>query len=386
MRFFDRIQHRTTLFFCLASLVPLVVLALLLYAEVDNGLVSSASRVNRALVEGVQTDIENRLATLRAQFTVLSHMPAIQTLRRDQQDPVLRTFLRYNPTFFKVMTFDRQGTLLSVLWRSLYRGEEGLIGRNMVDEDRHLSRPLRQAMQTGSTVGSDPVVDKFSQSTIYFVAPIFHFVHDDRVIGAVAGGLQLYSHEVQDLIERAHLPEQSYACIVDDGGQIIARRGPWLPAETGRHVFALYSGGRKVEYLRTEAPYLEGRMWLAGRRMFVSVARLPSVGLRLVVGQPWDLVTARARQVAVRIVWLTLGGLLVSVLLGLILARSFVRPLQALVTGIQRVGSGDMSHRVPVERNDELGAAVTAFNDMADELEKRQLIEEIWTDTWQDEG
>ena len=385
MRFFGRIQNKTALFFCAASLVPLTLLALVLYREVTHSFEEAASQLNGALVQSVQADIENRLQSLTNQLEVLSHLPAVQTLKRQQQDPILRTFLRYNPAFFKVMTFDDEKSLTSVLWRSLYRGEEALIGKKVQEIDLPLSEALEEAVRDGCMAGSTPFVDEYSQSTIYFVAPIYHFVNDEKVIGAVAAGLHLISSEVQELLDRAHLPESSYACIVDDKGQILARRGPGLPAEIGHHLYELRRDGQKVDYLKTDKAYVEGHIWVSGQQMFAAAARLPSVGLRLVVAQPWRLVSIRAWLVAKRILLFSLLGLLFSVLLAVILSQSFVRPLRALVGGIRKVQEGQLNHRITVEREDELGIAAKVFNDMAAELEKRQLIEELWAEKWQEE-
>ena len=385
MRFFGRIQNKTALFFCAASLVPLTLLAFVLYREVTKSFEEAASQLNGALVQSVQADIENRLQTLTNQIEVLSHLPAVQTLERKQQDPILRTFLRYNPVFFKVMTFDQKKVLTSVLWRSLYRGEEALIGKAVKEIDLPLSEAMDKAVGDGSIAGSTPYVDEYSQSTIYFVAPIYHFVNDEQVIGAVAAGLHLISSEVQELLDRAHLPEKSYACIVDDKGQILARRGPYLPVEVGHHFYELRRNGKTVDYLQTDKAYVEGHIWVDGRQMFAAAARLPSVGLRLVVAQPWELLSNRAWNVAKRILLFSFFGLLFSVLLAVILSQSFVRPLRALVGGIRKVREGQLNHRIAIEREDELGIAAKVFNDMAAELEKRQLVEELWSEKWQEE-
>ncbi len=385
MRFFDRIQNRTALFFCAASLVPLSLLATLLYRDVTDSLERSASQLNGALVQSVQADIENRLVALKSQIEVLSHLPAMQSLQRKQQDPIIRTFLRYNPAFFKVMTFDNDSKLTSVLWRSLYRGEERLIGKSVTAIDVALGKALNQALEDGKTAGSKPKVDEYSQSTIYFVSPIYHFVHDERVVGAVAAGLHLISSEVQELLERAHLPQGSYACIVDDSGLILARRGPGLPEEVGHHLYSMVNNQKTIDYLNTEEQYVEGHIWVDDEQMFAAAATLPSVGLRLIVAQPWHLVSARAWAVASRIITFTVLGLVFSVVLAVILTRSFVKPLRALVGGIRRVREGQLNHRITVEREDELGIAARVFNDMAAEFEKRQLIEELWSEQWQEE-
>ncbi|HUF79098.1 MAG TPA: HAMP domain-containing protein, partial [Thermoanaerobaculia bacterium] len=72
----------------------------------------------------------------------------------------------------------------------------------------------------------------------------------------------------------------------------------------------------------------------------------------------------------------TLLILLASSWVGLYLARRITVPIQALAEGTERVGRGDLGHRVEVEADDELGALVRSFNHMTAELARnREVIE-----------
>jgi two-component system nitrogen regulation sensor histidine kinase NtrY len=65
---------------------------------------------------------------------------------------------------------------------------------------------------------------------------------------------------------------------------------------------------------------------------------------------------------------ITLLILLASSWVGLYLARRVTVPIQALAEGARRISGGDLSHRVDVEADDELGVLVESFNGMTDEL------------------
>jgi two-component system, NtrC family, nitrogen regulation sensor histidine kinase NtrY len=72
----------------------------------------------------------------------------------------------------------------------------------------------------------------------------------------------------------------------------------------------------------------------------------------------------------------TLLILLASSWVGLYFARRVTVPIQALVEGTERIGEGDLDHRVDVEADDELGALVGSFNRMTGELKRnREVIE-----------
>lgn len=55
-----------------------------------------------------------------------------------------------------------------------------------------------------------------------------------------------------------------------------------------------------------------------------------------------------------------------------LLARGLTRPLSGLMEGVQTMGQGNLSGRIPVATHDELGKVSLAFNLMAEALEKRE--------------
>ncbi|HKI06308.1 MAG TPA: ATP-binding protein [Thermoanaerobaculia bacterium] len=72
----------------------------------------------------------------------------------------------------------------------------------------------------------------------------------------------------------------------------------------------------------------------------------------------------------------TLLILLASSWTGLYLARRVTVPIQALAEGTRRISGGDLSHRVDVEADDELGVLVESFNGMTQELQSnKELLE-----------
>jgi two-component system NtrC family sensor kinase len=61
---------------------------------------------------------------------------------------------------------------------------------------------------------------------------------------------------------------------------------------------------------------------------------------------------------------LALGGGMI----GLTLSRRIHHPLREVLEGMRRVGGGDLEHRIPVRRTDELGELASNFNDMNQQL------------------
>ena len=126
----------------------------------------------------------------------------------------------------------------------------------------------------------------------------------------------------------------------------------------GDGTFELMVGGR--DYLATQVP-------LAGEGE-------PMVAL---VMRPLDEAFAPYRELETWLIVLFALGLVVASVGAGALARNLSRPLAALTAGARRVADGDYSHRVELDRRDELGELAHAFNDMSAGLADRDRVRDL---------
>ncbi len=61
-----------------------------------------------------------------------------------------------------------------------------------------------------------------------------------------------------------------------------------------------------------------------------------------------------------------------AIIMGLVLTRQLTKPIQTLKQGVARISGGELSHRVNVKSNDELGDLSRSFNSMAESLENSE--------------
>jgi adenylate cyclase len=94
--------------------------------------------------------------------------------------------------------------------------------------------------------------------------------------------------------------------------------------------------------------------------------------VRLAISQA--LILKSIRHAKVRIIILTIIVTIIGILLSLALGIYFSRPIFKLRVAAKSLGSGDFSHRVLIDRNDELGDLGISFNRMAEDLEVNEKI------------
>jgi len=90
---------------------------------------------------------------------------------------------------------------------------------------------------------------------------------------------------------------------------------------------------------------------------------------------------AQIRRLYSSLVLASVGAVLASILLGVLLARTLTRSLRELTTATQKVARGDLEQQVPVRSEDELGELAASFNQMSSDLAKsRDLRRQMTAD------
>ncbi|HXV14142.1 MAG TPA: ATP-binding protein [Candidatus Krumholzibacteria bacterium] len=112
---------------------------------------------------------------------------------------------------------------------------------------------------------------------------------------------------------------------------------------------------------------------LGGTAMYVAVpvTKNDTVAGYVRVAKP--LLALEQRRGAVRGMVLlgTVLAVLLALLIGLVLARNYTRPLVGMTTAARAVAAGDYDHRVRVDRKDEIGELAEALNAMTAQLKSQ---------------
>lgn len=105
-----------------------------------------------------------------------------------------------------------------------------------------------------------------------------------------------------------------------------------------------------------------------GVDIIASWTYLPKLDLGLVAKIDLDEAFASIDLFKKFTISLIVGIVGLGLLVGIKVAKSAAAPIQQLQVGTRRVGRGDFSHRLPVDRTDEFGSLAQAFNNMTENL------------------
>lgn len=134
----------------------------------------------------------------------------------------------------------------------------------------------------------------------------------------------------------------------------------------------------KIEVL-PDGSHLFRALRRSGDRVFAAGVRVPPADARAMraIASAWsDYQKLEVQKPSIKaanvstFLLITLAVLLASIWTGMTLARRITGPIAALAESTRRIRSGDLSARVDVVADDELGVLVESFNSMADGLQE----------------
>lgn len=193
-------------------------------------------------------------------------------------------------------------------------------------------------------------------------------IHDYFIPGFGAGDEHERFLDVSQQIEKAF--QQAIAGrfdLAEERAAVLAAQENW---ERGRRIADVLLTVRSPADTATAIRQLE-RLDAYMDRALTQLNHLHNVAVEE-MGIHLEQAHATRRRALLIIASVFVVGLGAAILVGMLLARSVLAPLQALRDAATRFGSGDLSHRVSLTAQDELGELATTFNVMAGRLAKVQ--------------
>ena len=112
------------------------------------------------------------------------------------------------------------------------------------------------------------------------------------------------------------------------------------------------------------------------RKDFVTYTYSPNIGWSFFTAVPYKDLTGGIIQIGRTIVLTIIISLMIAYSVGFGFATSLIRPIQRLQKFMKEVEIGNLSGRVPVESNDEIGQLSAGFNNTVEKLSN--LLEEVY--------
>jgi methyl-accepting chemotaxis protein PixJ len=302
---------------------------------------------------------------------ILATLPMMQnsTINLQERQKILTKFAETYQIYDSIAVYGLDGNLI-------VSGGKEKAPANNADRDY-----FQMALKTGKPYISQPTVSKVTKATsIFFAAPI-----KDVATGKITG------------VVRTRMPVADLEKVIEDFGS--EKDGDFYHFfDASGKIFMATEKEQVGDEVNKDFPGLAERRTANKTDVWFGVDQnkkadetmntfRPTEAFQGMPDLKWGIVyTTNVKDVfkttSDLAVFITIGTAVVAALtavLGAMLARRAIRPLQAAAQAVEKIGAGDLTARIDVKGEDELAVLGTNINQMATELET--LIEQQKAET-----
>lgn len=244
------------------------------------------------------------------------------------------------------------------------------MARNDNGQDIDLTeRDYYKAMTSGGqdVFISNPVKSKLDNSSMYTVCVAAYDKHHTK-LGFVAGIVTL--SRLQELVESVKVGINGYIVIFDNTGTCLAH--PDKQNVMQNMADSTNTGIRTlVRKMMTQGTGLEFITNTRGEKSYVYYGPIKNTSWSIAAALPEMEVTAAALQLGTNMAMLCLAFFVVMLFITTLIFRKIIKPLKDVDNSIHDIASGnaDLTSRLNVAVNNEIGSIVTGFNQFIDKLQ-----------------
>ena len=245
----------------------------------------------------------------------------------------------------------------------------------------HVSRAGAVSPSASSDFSATPGFQRAIQgspdySPVYFVQnsephmtinfPIEQFA--GTVIGVLRAEVNL--KHVWDVVSSIKAGEAGYAYVVSQTGDLISHRDISLVLQRRnlshlsqvKAAFQVATGVTRPELILADS--------IDGKKVISSSAFIPLLQWVVIIERPVEEAYAPLRASTLRSAALLLVAFTMALLASLFMRQRVVRPLETLRRGVERIGEGDLGHRLEMKTGDDIEILADEFNKMAAHLKE----------------
>ncbi|MCP4543818.1 MAG: HAMP domain-containing protein [Chloroflexi bacterium] len=354
---FISLTTRFLVVFTLGVVLPLIITGVVQFAINYSTQNLQVENLQSRAAESVATTIDAYLAQFEGEMTLLSSARFSQA--GESPDELLEGLLVYDAGFELLTLMDGTGQELAKKSHLEVLSSDDLGNRADSAEFAAASRGERYL---------GPIFEsQYGEPWVTLAIPVQDVYGNVEYVFSADVNLKY----MWDAIEEVEVGSEGYAYVVDGEGRLIAHRDSSLVLQ--------WRDLNDVAGIRSA---LQGE---AITDSYIGLEEQRVVGSYLPLEQTdWFVLVETPTSEALKYVYWSAGisGVAIVVALGLAswlglyLVRTVVQPLKQLQKSVAIIGDGDLSYRVDIQTQDEIGVLGDAFNDMAARLEEIVAISE----------
>jgi signal transduction histidine kinase len=325
-------------------------------------------------------------------FSLQDHHLASLSIQREKALAAASTIKQFIAEIEREVAWAAQSRIASPLaleqwrleYRRLLRRAPAVTELSLLDasgrEQLKLSRIDMNALGTNTDFSLDPKFLRAKTGKTYFGPVYFREASEPYMTIAIAGkrpesGVTVAEVNLKfswDVVSQIKVGRGGRAYVVDSRGHLIAHPDATLVLQNTdlSSLIQVQGAGQKTSRSGDTQEQVTIAKDLRGNQVLTASAAINPPGWMVLVELPRLEAFAPLRSSLIRTALLMTLGIGLSVLLSLFLAQRMARPIQALQTGVARIGAGALDHRIAIHTGDEIALLADDFNKMSAALQE----------------
>ncbi len=343
----NNLQTRLTIAFISLAIIPLLLVGLVLGWQSFTAQQAQAITLEQQVTGRISAEIRAFINERENELQLLTSVRGLSELEPKAQTSLLNRLLLSQNVYEELTLLDNQGQETLRLSRLSIISALDLNNRADTAE-------FEKVKQAGETYFSSIKFNEITGEPLMTIAIPLIDLRRGEFIGVLVADFRFKA--IWDLIAKVRVANGASVYVVDADNKVIAHQNPSvvlqgtqfiLPQEDG---FTIGLAGTDVALARSRIQF--------GEQEFDVVAEIPrSVALDLALNTLYVIVGA------------IIIGLILAVGLSFLVARRIVRPIKSLAATARTISAGDLSQRVEIVSQDEVGGLAQDFNSMTSQLQ-----------------
>ena len=345
------LRKKLSIAFVTMTLMPILLVIAITWQPYEQVMKASIIEKNRTLAEYIADDVNN-IFEERIRFLKNGvNNENIKSMFAGQQTSILRDIVTQYPDMQLAVVSDISGRQIA-----RWDGQE---------PDHRISYTDREyfhtVLKTGETAISGVIVAKSTQKLgIVIAEPI---KKDESLVGVL-----IINIELSKLIQRVgdtKVGNTGYAYIVNREGKVIIHPDQGL-IDNGADESSLF---HIKEAISGQTGWMEYDY--DNEKRIAAYSYVPSTKWGVIVQQPLDEAMGNAINIKIKSILIMISMAVIAILMALAIAGALARPIAEISKATNRLSQGDLTVKLKVMSSDEIGQLATNFNNMINQLLKR---------------
>ncbi len=330
----------------IVSLLPLVIFWSITYKETVARLRNDTEQVYTLTAQGLGNEVDNWIENNIWVLRSAAELPAIKSMNRQNQEPILRDIHKKHPYMYLVFTV-------------------GLDGRNTARSDDvplkdYSDRQYYKDIIRGKKLAWQTLIGKTSKKPALVISlPI---TRGGQLVGVMAGAMNI--DDISRYIARWRKGQTGYAFLIDEKGKVVAHQiKQYVVSQKNLSRYPLIRAFRKGNWTTQTTEFEDEK----GVSHYGHVRKIKR-GWAIALQQETAEVFEPLKRVQNFAIILLVATIVIVSLIAWISARAIVTPITKLTDVAERMSLGDLNMQINIPSKDEIGLLAQAIKRMQTSL------------------